>query len=217
MIRSLYQLLEIPWVYHVVVRILALGGISYRKKMDKNIFTKPAARVLDVGCGPEPISPEPTGILVGVDINPSYLQTYTGGFVDADPNLIFAPPPGRKRLGYLVSGDSLPFADGSFDEVRTSSFFHHLSDEEAIRSIREMVRCTRLGGRLVMFDAVWPHIAWKRPLAYLILKWDRGRHMRTEQQLVALFQEACPGLWEWERHTYTYTGMELLCLQHVKS
>jgi ubiquinone/menaquinone biosynthesis C-methylase UbiE len=192
--------------------------MSFRRKMDKRIFNRPADRVLDMGCGPDPISPEPSGILVGVDINESYIRQYTHGFVDTDPDLIFHPPEGRKRLGYVVrpEDEKLPFKDGSFDEVRTSSFFHHLTDEEAIHSIQEMVRCTQSGGRLVMFDAVWPRIAWTRPLAYLILKYDRGRHMRTEEQFVGLFQKACPGHWEWERRTYTYTGMELICIQHVK-
>ncbi len=216
MMAFLYRLLEIPWVYRIVVRILALGGMRFRRKIDKEIFDRPTYRVLDVGCGPDPIAPDPVGLLVGLDVNEAYIEKYTGGFVDKDPQLIFHPPEGRKRLGYVGSGDKLPFADGAFDEIRTSSFFHHIPDEEVIRCIQEIVRCTQKGGRLIMFDTISPKSAWTRPLAYLITKYDRGRFMRSEEQLVQVIQKACPGPWQWKRHTYTYTGMELLCLQYIK-
>lgn len=196
--------------------MLAPGGIRYRRKIDRKIFNLPADRALDVGCGPDSISPDPTGILVGIDVNPSYIRAFTGGFIDEDPQLIFHPPSFRKRLGYVVSSDHLPFPDESFNEVRTSSFFHHVTDEEAEKAIREMVRCTQPGGRLIMFDAVWPKNIWTRPLAYLILKCDRGQHMRSEEQFMKLFQKASPGEWTCFRFTYTYTGMEMVCLQLTK-
>jgi SAM-dependent methyltransferase len=154
--------------------------------------------------------------LVGLDLNEDCVRQYTGGYVDKDPSWAVHPPAGRKRLGYVGSALQLPFSDGCFDEIRSSSFFHHLSDAQTETALKEMERCVHSGGRLVMFDAVWPKRAWTRPIAWLVGKYDRGHYFRTEEQLAALFEKSCPGEWRWERHTYTFTGLELLCLQYEK-
>ena len=216
MIKFFYRLLEIPMVYRVVGFILGPGGPYLRKKINKKVFRNPSHKALDVGCGPAPTTPEPLELLVGLDVNESYIKEYTGGYIDTDPNLVLTSPPGRRRLGYVASATQMPFLDGCFDEVRSVSFFHHLSDEETEKTLKEMFRCIHTGGRLIMFDAVWPKHAWTRPVSWFVAKYDRGRHFRTEKQMVAIFQKACPGKWSWERQTYTFTGLELLCLQYIK-
>lgn len=155
--------------------------------------------------------------MVGVDVNESYLRQYTGGFVDRDPQVVFSPPSSRKCLGFLAPAEHLPFADDSFDEARATGFLHHLSDENAIAAIREMHRCLRKGGRLIVLEDVWPLRARTRPIAWLIRRLDRGKYMRTEERLLALFQEACPGSWECRRFTYTLVGHELLYLSQAKA
>jgi len=216
MFRAIYRVLEIPFVYRFVTTLLGPGGPRLRRRIEQKAFEPPAKKVLDVGCGPWLLTLEPQGLLVGVDINEAYVRDFTHGFVDRDPAIVLDPPEPRRRLGYVASADKLPFADGSFDEIRSSSLFHHLPDQVAAQALREMHRCLSKGGKLVMFDMIWPKNAWTRPLAWLIVRNDRGTHVRTEQQLVDLFRFACPGPWVWERHTYTYTGLELLCLRYVK-
>lgn len=213
----LYRLLEIPFVYRLSQVLLAPGQYRFLEPIFKRIFNHPAQRVLDVGCGPHLNTTEPQGLLVGVDINPSYINQYTGGFVDEDPRLILAPPPSRRRLGYVASADQLPFADGSFDEVRTFGLFHHLTDEQTRKTLQEMNRCLGRGGRMVVLDNVWPLRAWTRPLAWLTRRLDRGKHVRTQEELHHMILEACPGSWTWERNTYTYTGLEHMCFQCVKN
>ncbi len=216
MMKFFYHLLEIPVVYRIMGFILGPGGPYLRKKINQKVFSNPARKALDVGCGPVSIMPEPLELLVGLDVNTAYIKEYTNGFLDEDPRLVLNPPPGRRRLGYVASADKLPFADGAFDEIRSSSFFHHLNDDETEKALKEMYRCIHTGGRLITFDAIWPKRAWTRPVSWFVAKYDRGRHFRTEQQLVNIFQRACPGEWHWERHTYTFTGLELLCLQYIK-
>jgi SAM-dependent methyltransferase len=216
MMNFFYKLLEIPIVYRIVGHILGPGGSYLRKKINAKIFSNPVKKALDVGCGPVCTTPDPLELLVGLDVNENYIKKYTGGFIDTDPSLAINPPPSRHRLGYVASGDKMPFADGIFDEIRSASFFHHLNDNETEETLKEMYRCIHVGGRLIMFDAVWPVNAWTRPIAWFVAKYDRGRYFRTEQQMVTLFQKACPGEWHWERHTYTFTGLELLCLQYIK-
>jgi SAM-dependent methyltransferase len=182
--------------------------------MFKKVFRPSRGSVLDVGCGPTLITPKPDGLLVGVDVNESYLRKYTGGFLDQDPQAVSSPP--RTCLGFLAPAEHLPFADDSFDEARATGFLHHLPQENAAGAIREMHRCLRRGGRLIVLEDVWPRRAWTRPIAWLIRRLDRGEYMRTEEELLALFQEARPGNWEYRRFTYTLVGHELLWLSQVK-
>jgi ubiquinone/menaquinone biosynthesis C-methylase UbiE len=216
MMKFLYRFLEIPVIYQIVGFILGPGGPYLRKKINQKVFNPPFRKALDVGCGPAPTTPEPLELLVGLDVNEDYIKQYTDGYVDTDPQLVLNPPPSRKRLGYIASATQMPFADGSFDEVRSVSFFHHLSDADTEKTLKEMYRCIHVGGRLIMFDAVWPKRAWTRPVSWFVAKYDRGRYFRTEEQMVAVFKKACPGDWQWKRYTYTFTGLELLCLQYIK-
>ena len=215
--RKIYAILEIPWVYRLAGWLLAPGAPQGLAPLMEKAFGKSRGLVLDMGCGPELNTPEPEGLLVGADVIEKYVRSYTGGYLDEDPGLVSCPPPGRKRLGYLLSAGNLPFQSGSFDEARCVAVFHHLTDLEAGKALREMNRCLRSGGRLVIMDAVLPRRAWLRPLAWLTLKLDRGRHVRKQDQLQNLCQEACPGDWQWERRTYTYTGMEFLYLYCLKA
>ncbi|HTA77727.1 MAG TPA: methyltransferase domain-containing protein [bacterium] len=214
--KFLYQLLEIPIVYRIVSFILGPGGAYLRGKINRKVFNPPFRKALDVGCGPLPTTPEPLELLVGLDVNEDYIKQYTGGYIDTDPSLVLNPPAARRRLGYLASATQMPFADGAFDEVRSTSFFHHMSDGESEKTLKEMFRCIHSGGRLILFDAVKPKRAWTRPVSWFVAKFDRGRYFRTEQELVALFQKALPGDWHWKRYTYTFSGLEFLCLQYVK-
>jgi SAM-dependent methyltransferase len=216
LLTTLYDWLEIPWIFRLSQVLLAPGKPWLFKRMFKHVFKPSWGSVLDVGCGPRLVTPKPEGLLVGVDVNAAHLRKYTGGFLDQDPRAVFSPPPSRRRLGFLASADHLPFDDDSFDEARATGFLHHLPHENAVEAIREMHRCLRKGGRLIVLEDVWPRRGWARPIAWLIRRLDRGAYMRTQEELLALFQEARPGNWEWRRFTYTFVGHELLYLSRVK-
>ncbi|KAJ3590250.1 hypothetical protein NHX12_008204 [Muraenolepis orangiensis] len=54
----------------------------------------------------------------------------------------------------VCDGLSLPYRDGVFDAVLSIAVLHHLSTmERRVRSIREMARCLRAGGRIMIY--VW--------------------------------------------------------------
>lgn len=214
--KKIYGLLDIPWVYRLSQVLLAPGKSLLFNRICNRIFHQSTGLVLDVGCGPKLVTPRPPGRWVGVDINESYIRKYTGGFLDKNPEWVSHPPDSRKCLGFLAPADHLPFADASFDEVRAVGFLHHLSHETGLGAIREMYRCLRPGGTLIVLEDIWPLKAWTRPIAWLTRKLDRGKFMRTQAELLELFQEACPGPWEWKRYTYTFTGSELLHLNRTK-
>ena len=200
-------MLEIPWVYNLVQHLFAPGHERLQRIAFERIAFAKTGPVLEVGCGPRLKTPEVRGLVVGTDVNADYLREFTGGVIDSDPGLIDHPG-GRTRLGYVCPAHELPFADGSFAEVRCRSLLHHLPRPIAVQAIREMVRCTRPGGRVVLVDPVWPRRAWTRPFAWLIMRLDRGEWVRSAEELRALAEEACPGPWRMHRYLLSYHATE---------
>jgi ubiquinone/menaquinone biosynthesis C-methylase UbiE len=103
--------------------------------------------------------------LVGLDLNPSVLacaRARCAGYPD---------------IG-LVRGDAtaLPFADGSFDVVFSSTFIHHLDPPDAVLAIREAARVSRR--RVVIADLVRSNIGWIA--VWLIGRFAFGRLSRRD-------------------------------------
>jgi ubiquinone/menaquinone biosynthesis C-methylase UbiE len=113
------------------------------------------------------------------------------------------------------SATELPFTDNIFDSVWTIGVLHHLPDPEARLMILEMHRVCRPGGYIAVFDAVLPCSPWRRPLAYLVRKLDRGKFMRTQSELEALLPDRLP--WTVNRFTYAINGLEMLLCWNKKT
>ena len=204
----IYRILEIPWVYNLVQHLFAPGHRRLQDCAFEGVGFTADGPVLEVGCGPQLKTPAVDGLVVGTDISADYIREFTGGHVDLDPERVDAPSGGRRRLGYVCSAEELPFADAQFVEVRCRSLLHHLPKPAAIRAIREMVRCARPGARVILVDPVWPRRSWLRPVAWLIMKLDRGEWVRTEDELLDLVHEACPGSWMVQRYLLSYHATE---------
>jgi SAM-dependent methyltransferase len=153
-------------------------------------------RTLDAGCGPDSylfsLGLDP----VGIDISGRLIAAYH--------------KKGKGRKACLASADKLPFTDASFDLVWSCGLLHHLSDEAAAKAVAEMGRVCSREGTIVLFDAVLPRSFSARPLAWLVRRIDRGRFMRTEEQVAALLDPR--RTWKVERRTYTPTGLEGLVM-----
>src|SRR5713101_4921764 len=205
---TIYRLLEYPWVYNLSQRVLAPGQRRLDQRFFRYLYTQPAALILDVGCGPFLTSPSGNGRIVGVDLNSEYVERYTDGWVDTDVDIIHSAATTRTRFGFACSAARLPFRDETFDEVRCRRLFHHLNREQVTDTIREMARCTRPGGRIVLMDAVLPVRGWHRPVAWLMCQLDRGEWIRSEEELRQLVEAAFPGDWSVLRYTCNYLGAE---------
>jgi SAM-dependent methyltransferase len=109
-----------------------------------------------------------------------------------------------------ASASEIPFASGSFDLVLSVALLHHLPEDVARRTVGEMLRVTRSGGQVTVFDPVLPRAAFSRPQAYALCKLDRGRFIRTEPVLRSRI--LAPGDWHTQRIKHSYIGTEgLLC------
>src|SRR5690606_31844415 len=106
----------------------------------------PAARILDVACGPgivvEALAPGAAEV-VGCDITPEMLEKARSRAEAAGlSNVRFVP----------AWAERLPFPDGAFDAVVSRSAVHHFPDPSA--AIREMARVVRSGGRVITVDVM---------------------------------------------------------------
>lgn len=127
---------------------LAAGGkrLSYER-----MHAAAGASVLDVGCGPATDTLTlaalvgPRGHVAGVDQDPAMVA-------EADRRVAAAGVADRVEH-HVADATALPFADGRFDAVRSERLFLHLADPEG--ALREMVRVTRPGGRVVLMDTDW--------------------------------------------------------------
>ena len=211
----LYRVLEIPLVYRVSQWLLLPGADRLLAARWQRVFRDSRGVVIDVGCGPAPTTPEPEGTLVGVDVNPSYLEQFAGS-ISSDPSRLQTPQQLPRRMAYVSSAASLPFPSDCADEARAMGLLHHLPDDVARDCIREMLRCVRPGGRVIVFDNVWPRSRRRRPWAWLLRRLDRGEFVRSEQQLRTLLSAVAAWDWWGERFTYTYSGLEGMVFVIVK-
>jgi SAM-dependent methyltransferase len=195
---SLYRVLDHPLVYTAAQNIFAPGATTglTRYIADMLDVLPDSDSLLDVGCGPQSWLSRVGKQPAGVDIEPAYVDAYIRNG-------------GKARLG---SADELPYTEGSFFGLWCIGVLHHLPDETVMAAVREAIRVTRPRGYIAVLDAVLPVSAARRPLAAVIRRIDRGKHMRKEERLRALLDPY--GRWTYDRFTYSATGLEMLACVH---
>ena len=115
----------------------------------------PPARLLDVGCG--------TGLLA----QRLAQEGYEVKGLDLSLGMLLQ---GGRALRYVQGdGAALPFPDGAFDGAVTVAALHHMFDPRTVAAtIREMLRVTRPGGGVVIWDhnplnPYWPLLMRRLP------------------------------------------------------
>jgi ubiquinone/menaquinone biosynthesis C-methylase UbiE len=109
----------------------------------------PGDRLLDLGCGNGADAQElaaivgSTGHVLGVDKSAALIDEAGERTRDSGLSVEF-------QVG---DGHALAFEDDSFDGCRSDRTFQHLDDP--LRALRELVRVTRPGGRVVVSDVDW--------------------------------------------------------------
>ena len=132
--------------------LAGLGMVASEKLYSLQLLAlSPGLRCLDVGCGAGPelgwlaelVGRD--GAVVGLDRSRELLEVASARH--DEPALT------------LVAGDAgaLPFADDDFDAARADRTLQHVDDP--CRALREMVRVTRPGGRVVITEFRWGLVA----------------------------------------------------------
>jgi len=193
---KIYDILTIPLIYRTAQVVLAPGMRRIVTARLRQVLERVPAqnRILDVGCGPSswlsPLGMQP----VGLDVSHPYTVNY------------------RAAGGTCVTASAceMPFGPESFDLVVSVALLHHLPDTLARHAVKEMVRVTRPGGTVVVFDPVLPASAFLRPLPYALCKLDRGNFIRKEADQRARI--LAPFDWHIQRFSHSYLGTEgLMC------
>jgi ubiquinone/menaquinone biosynthesis C-methylase UbiE len=130
------------------LRARAESEVAVRNEYVGLLGVAPGERVLDVGCGSGAATRTlarrvvPSGRVVGVDACASLLKVARG----------LADEAGVGESIEFKAGDcrALPFPDASFDCVMAATMLSHVPHPES--ALAEMVRVTRPGGRVGVFD-----------------------------------------------------------------
>jgi len=133
----------------------------------QRLVVNPDEALLDVGCG--------TGLLLARLHDRMPGLALTG--VDPSHGMLARA---RERLGEAVSlmqspAQHLPFPDGAFDVVVSSSAFHYFRQPQ--QAVHEMARVLRPGGRLLITDWCRDYLTMR--LLDRWLRWRDPAHFRT--------------------------------------
>ena len=146
----------------------------------------PAARVLDVGCGPgmltlELVERRGASAISAVDPEPVFVAATAEACPGVDAR--------------VAAAEELPFRDGEFGAALAQLVVHFMSDP--VRGVSEMARVTAAGGRVSA--CVWDHAGEGGPLSEFWrvaqrlddgVRGEAGLSGAAEGQLVDIFQRA---------------------------
>lgn len=134
------------------VQFAAPGNQKIRQRMMDLLWLKAGDRVLDVGCALGGAIQEIASV-VGADGQVTGLDLSEQALAEAERRAADLNLP----VDWVVAdAHDLPFADATFDAVRSERTFMHFADPR--QALREVVRVTRPGGRIAVCDP--DHRTW---------------------------------------------------------
>jgi SAM-dependent methyltransferase len=169
---GLRSILSLPVIYELVQSVF--GGRSERRRMvDRFIRPKPGDHIIDIGCGPaEILALMPDVHYVGYDPSARYIAHAQNKF--GSGGQFFAG-----RFGADDIAKHEPFDIGILIGV-----LHHLDDIEATNLLTVLRLALKPGARLLIEDPVL--VENQNAIARQLIKWDRGRNVRTANEYCGL-------------------------------
>ena len=198
-----FHLLGVPALYRLLGTTLGRTR-QWRFFAHHYVGARPGDRILDIGCGAADVLAE---LPAGID----YV-----GFDRSEHDIDSARRHYGARGQFFAGIVDLPLIDqlgaASFDIVIANRLLHHVNEQEATEFFALAAAALRPGGRLVTADGCY--LAGQSRIARLLLKMDRERHVRTEEEYVALASRlfAAPDAFVRHDSSYVpYTLVNLVC------
>jgi len=125
---------------------------TFKHRLLEQANIQPTHRALDLGCGTATLT---------IAIKRAVPQATVRG-LDGDAKILDMARDKARKAGveiFLDKGLSyeLPYTDAAFDRVVSSLFFHHLTTENKLRTLKEVWRVLQPGGELHIADWGEPH------------------------------------------------------------
>lgn len=199
--QGIRSLLGLSWAYQAFFDVIG-GPKRNRVLVREYIFPKPGDRILDIGSGPGTIVPYFQDVkYVGVDGSAEYIEQARRRY------------PGLEFVCQRVS-EYHPAEKNCFDIVLALGILHHLDDLEAASLFQLAYETLKPGGRLVTLDGV--RTDGQSGLVKYLLRHDRGRFVRREEEYLAIARKAFPEARSQVRHDLLripYSHVILTCVR----
>jgi ubiquinone/menaquinone biosynthesis C-methylase UbiE len=136
---------------------------TFKPELVKQARIQKNSRVLDLGCGTATLTilikkSQPEAEVTGIDIDPTVLEIAKEKAARAGVNIALD----------LGTAFKLPYQDNYFDQVVSSLMFHHLTRENKIRTLKEVLRVLKPNSQLHIADLGKPQNALMRlPSAFM--------------------------------------------------
>lgn len=183
---GLRKILTLPQIYEAFQMLI--GGDGYRRwYVGELLQPRPGLSILDIGCGPGTMLRFlPMGVrYVGFDMNPKYIEHARRRF-------------GDRGTFHAQKVDEARVTEGGVDVVMANAILHHLDDAEASHLIEIAWHQLKPGGFLLTYDNVWAPDQSRAAKA--LISRDRGQHVRTAEQYLAIVQKRFPVVETTVRH-----------------
>jgi 2-polyprenyl-3-methyl-5-hydroxy-6-metoxy-1,4-benzoquinol methylase len=151
-----------------------VGAWRFRRRfIAEHVHPRAGDRVLDVGCGTAELLELMPGVkYVGFDHNPRYIESACEKYGD------------RGEFHVADVREVSRKFQGCFDIILVIFVLHHLDDGQASELFNAASDMLAPGGRLITADPVL--LPRQNPFARMLIRMDRGRHVRTEDGYLAL-------------------------------
>jgi SAM-dependent methyltransferase len=200
---GLKSLLTLSWGYKLFQK--AVGSGEARRWLSEHFWRlRPSQKILDIGCGPGNILQYlPDGVdYVGFDISEEYVSHARARHRD-DPKKTFIVGVAEDFI------DELPPEMRDADLVVMNGLMHHLEDHEALAALRlAHAALAPDQGRMVCLEPSF--LLRQSPLSRWLLRQDRGRNVRSEQQWKHLVGQVFPNF-----ETHILTGLIRIPYTHI--
>ena len=130
---------------------------TFKPELVKQARIQKNSRVLDLGCGTATLTilikkMQPEAEVTGIDIDQTVLEIAKEKAARAGVDITLD----------LGTAFRLPYPDNYFDQVASSLMFHHLTRENKIRTLKEVLRVLNPNGQLHVADLGKPQNALMR-------------------------------------------------------